>query len=190
MKKNNVVMPGDQLSTSEELLPGDGTFEENGIIRASRMGTYHVDEKYKRAKVQPLTSIPVILRKGDIVLARIAVTKPSMIITDIIHVIGKERSISGETNSTIHASEISQSYIKDASTEYKVGDIVRAQIIQVQPSIQLTTKGRELGAIKALCTKCRRPLVKHDNALECQNCGNKERRTIAPDYGNVDIKAL
>ena len=190
MKKNHVVMPGDQLSTSEELLPGDGTFEENGIIRASRMGTYFVDEKYKRAKVQPLTSIPVILRKGDIVLARIAVTKPSMIITDIIHVIGKDRSISGDTNSTIHASEISQSYIKDASTEYKVGDIVRAQVIQVQPSIQLTTKGREFGAIKALCTKCRRPLVKHDNTLECQNCGNKERRTIAQDYGNVDIKAL
>ncbi len=35
--KQKLVMPGDQLSTSEELLPGDGTFEENGIIRAARI---------------------------------------------------------------------------------------------------------------------------------------------------------
>ena len=29
---NNLVLPGDKLSTSEELMPGDGTFEEGGII--------------------------------------------------------------------------------------------------------------------------------------------------------------
>ena len=29
MNKEKIVLPGDQLSTSEELLSGDGTFEDN-----------------------------------------------------------------------------------------------------------------------------------------------------------------
>ena len=46
MAENKIVLPGEQVSTSEELLPGDGTFEEDGIIRASRVGNYFVDEKH------------------------------------------------------------------------------------------------------------------------------------------------
>ena len=50
MTKNKIVLPGEQVSTSEELLPGDGTFEEDGIIRAERIGTYEIDEKYRQNK--------------------------------------------------------------------------------------------------------------------------------------------
>ncbi|MCK4333104.1 MAG: hypothetical protein KAV40_05940, partial [Thermoplasmatales archaeon] len=52
---DKIVMPGEQLSTSEELLPGEGTFEEDGIIRAARVGKYVVNEKYRRAEVKPVT---------------------------------------------------------------------------------------------------------------------------------------
>ena len=190
MNKKNLVMPGDQLSTSEELLPGDGTYEEDGIIRAAILGEYYVDEQYRRAKVKPATSTPVIVKKGDIVLVETRASKSSMIIADVIHVIGKKRGISGDTNGTIHASEISKSYVKDASTEFKVGDILRAKVFQVKPSIQLTTKDADLGAIKALCSKCRNLLTKKENMLECTNCGNKERRKIAIDYGNIDLDKL
>ena len=190
MNKDSIVMPGDQLSTSEELLQGDGTFEENGIIRASRIGRYVVDEKYKRAKVKPITSIPVLVKKGDVVLAEIRVSRPSMIVADVFHVTGRNRQISGDVNGTIHASEISKSYVKDASTEYKTGDIIRAKVFQIKPSIQLTTKDGDLGAVKALCVKCRHVLVKKDNVLECDHCGNKERRKIAMDYGNIDLDKL
>ena len=82
--KDKIVMPGDQLSTSEELLPGEGTFEEDGIIRAARIGKYVVDEKYRRAKVKPVTSVPVIVKKGDIVIAEVAMVKTSMVIANVI----------------------------------------------------------------------------------------------------------
>ena len=190
MNKKNLVMPGDQLSTSEELLPGDGTYEEDGIIRAAILGTYFVDEKYRRAMVKPVTSTPVIVKKGDIVLVGVRAARSSMIMVDVIHVIGKNRGISGDTNGTIHASEISRAYVKDASTEYKAGDILRAKVFQVKPSMQLTTKDNDLGAIKALCTKCRHILVKKDNALECRNCGNRERRKVTMDYGDIDLNKL
>ena len=68
MIQNKMVLPGDKLSTSEELLLGEGTFEEDGIIRAARVGKYVVDEKHRRATVKPATSIPVVLKKGDIVV--------------------------------------------------------------------------------------------------------------------------
>lgn len=183
-------MPGDQLSTSEELLPGDGTFEENGIIRAARIGTYVVDEKHRTAEVKPVSSTPVLLKKGDVVIARVIMAKSTMIIADVVHVAGKDRSISGETDATIHVKEIAQGFIKDASTEYKAEDYIRAKVIQVKPSVQLHTKERNFGAIKALCSKCRHPLIKKSQGLECENCGNKEHRRIADDYGALDLQNL
>jgi exosome complex component CSL4 len=188
--KQKLVMPGDQLSTSEELLPGDGTFEENGIIRASRIGMYIVNDKHRTAEVKPVTSVPVILKKGDVVIAKVNVAKSTMIIAEVVHVVGKSRSISSDADATIHVKEIAQGYIKDASTEYKPEDFVRAKVIQVKPSVQLETKERNLGAIKALCSKCRHPLIKKSHGLECENCGNKEHRRLAEDYGSLDVTKL
>ena len=190
MTKNKIVLPGEQVSTSEELLPGDGTFEEDGIIRAERVGTYVVDEKYRRAKVKPLTSTPVTLRKGDIVLAEVGSVRSNMIIARVIHVTGKKRSISGDTNGTLRVSEISNGYVKDPSTEFAPGDIIRAKVTQVKPNVQLATKDNDLGTIKAICSKCKRSLELKGNMLECNNCGNKEKRKTAIDYGNYDLDKL
>lgn len=190
MTKNKMVLPGDQVSTSEELSPGDGTFEEDGVIRASRVGTYVVDEKHRRAIIKPLTSIPVELKRGDIVLAEVGSVRSNMVIADVIHVIGKNRAISGDTNGTLRVSEISNSYVKDPSSEYAPRDIIRSKVTQTRPSVQLATKDSDLGVIKAICTKCRHPLVRKDNILECGNCGNKEKRKTANDYGNYDLDKL
>ncbi|MDH7517672.1 MAG: exosome complex RNA-binding protein Csl4 [Candidatus Thermoplasmatota archaeon] len=186
MNKNKMVLPGDQLATSEELSPGDGTFEEDGIIRSARVGIYVVDEKYKKAMVKPLTSVPVLIKKGDIVLATITSVKPNMAIADVMHVVGKKRAISGDTNGTIKVSEIAPSYVKEANEKFSIGDIVRAKVTQVTPSLQLTTKESNLGVIKAVCGKCRQPLTRKSIVLECKNCGNVEKRKIASDYGEFD----
>ena len=187
---DKIVMPGEQLSTSEELLPGEGTFEEDGIIRAARVGKYVVNEKYRRAEVKAVTSTPVILKRGDIVIAEVGSVRSTMVIAEVIHVMGKNRSISGDTNATLRVSEIAQGYVKDPSTEFGIGDFIRAKVTQVKPSIQLETKDRDLGAIKSLCTKCRHPLVKKGDILECENCGNKQKRRITMDYGNLDLNKL
>lgn len=187
---DKIVMPGEQLSTSEELLPGEGTFEEDGIIRAARVGKYVVNEKYRRAEVKAVTSTPVLLKRGDIVIAKVESVRSTMVIAEVIHVMGKNRSISGDTNATLRVSEIAQGYVKDPSTEFGIGDFIRAKVTQVKPSIQLETKDRDLGAIKSLCTKCRHPLVKKGDILECENCGNKQKRRITMDYGNLDLNKL
>jgi exosome complex component CSL4 len=190
MDKNKIVLPGEQVSTSEELSPGDGTFEDEGVIKASRIGTYVIDEKHRRAIVKPLTSIPVELKRGDIVLAEVGMVRSNMVIAEVIHVIGKNRSVSGNTNGTLRVSEISTGYVKDPTTEFAPGDIIRAKVTQVKPNIQLATKDRDLGAIKSVCTRCRHPLIQKGNILECGNCGRKEKRKTTNDYGNYDIAKL
>jgi len=190
MTKDKLVLPGDQVSTSEELLPGNGTFEEDGIIRANRVGVYTVDEKNRRAVIKPVTSVPIKLRRGDIVLAEVGSVRSSMIIANVFHVIGKKRSISGDTNGTLRVSEISQSYVKDPATEFSPGDIMRAKVTQVKPSVQLETKDNDFGVIRGLCSKCRHPLIRKGGILECENCRNKEKRKIAVDYGNYDLDKL
>lgn len=190
MTKDKIVLPGDQVSTSEELLPGDGTYEEDGVIRATRIGTYIVDEQHRKAKVKPLTSTPVLIKRGDIILAKVGSVRSNMIIADVIHVTGKNRAISGDTNGTLRVSEISNGYIKDPSTEFAPGDIIRAKVTQVKPNIQLATKDKDLGTIRAICSKCRHSLQKKDNILECTNCGNKEKRKTTIDYGNYDLETL
>jgi exosome complex component CSL4 len=188
--KKQIVLPGDQVSTSEELLPGEGTFEEEGIIRASRYGEYIVDEKHKKAIVKPLTSIPVEVQRGDIVLAEVNSVRSNMVIADVIHVKGKKRAISGDTNGTLRVSEISKGYTKDPANEFAPGDILRAKVTQTKPSLQLETKDRDLGVIKSSCSKCRHSLVRKGNILECVNCGNKEKRKLADDYGNYDLNKI
>jgi exosome complex component CSL4 len=188
--KGKIVLPGDKLSTSEELLAGDGTYEEEGIIRAYRMGIYDIDEKRHTALVKPLTSIPVMIQKGDIVLAHAASVRSMMVIADVFHVIKQKRAVSGDTNGTIHVSEISDGYVKSPEEKFSVGDIIRARVTQVNPSIQLTTKGKDLGAIKSFCQRCRNPMEKKQNILECPHCGHKEKRKMAQDYGQYDLSKL
>jgi exosome complex component CSL4 len=190
MVDNKIVLPGEQVSTSEELSPGDGTFEEDGIIKASRVGTFVVDNKHRKAMVKPLTSVPVEINKGDIVLAEVGSVRSNMVIANVIHVLGKKRSISGDTNGTLRVSEISSGYVKDPSTEYAPGDIIRAKVNQIKPSLQLATKDRDLGVIKSVCMRCKHTLVKSGNLLECKNCGKKENRKFANDYGNYDVHKL
>ena len=190
MTDKKIVLPGDKLSTSEELLSGEGTYEDNGLILSSQVGTYYVDTKNKRATVKPLTSTPVQLKKGDIVLAEVRMIRSSMVIADVIHVIGKKRPISGDTNGTLKVSEISKGYVKEPSDVFSLGDIFRAKVTQIKPNIQLVTKDPQFGVIKAFCSKCRNPLIKKDKFLECKNCGNKERRLTSNDFGNIDPKNL
>jgi exosome complex component CSL4 len=188
--EKKIVLPGDQLSTSEELLPGDGTFEEDGIIRASRMGEYIVDQQGHKATVKPLTSVPVLLKKGDIVLAEVNSVRSSMVIAEVKHVIGEKRPISGDVNGTLHISEISSGYVKDPSDVIALGDVFQAKVIQVKPSVQLTTKGNDLGVIKAFCQRCRTPLDQKGDGLECPQCNHKEKRKLAQAYRSFDITKI
>jgi exosome complex component CSL4 len=137
-----------------------------------------------------MTSVPVLLKKGDIVLAEVNSVRSSMVIAEVKHVIGEKRPISGDVNGTLHISEISSGYIKDPNEVMSLGDIFKAKVIQVTPSVQLTTKGKDLGVIKAFCQRCRTPLDQKGEGLECPQCNHKEKRKLDQAYRSYDITKI
>ena len=71
--------------------------------------------------------------------------------------------------------------------ELKIGDIIRAKVIQVKPSVQLTTAERNLGVVKALCSICRGPLELRGRELYCPRDERTERRKVAADYADLRL---
>ncbi|EMR73293.1 Exosome complex exonuclease RRP4 N-terminal region, partial [Thermoplasmatales archaeon SCGC AB-539-N05] len=97
MSDEKIVLPGEQISTSEESLPGEGTFEDRGIIKASRMGQVQINKKNKSIIVKPVTSTPVMLKKEDTVVCDVRIVRSSMAIVEAVYVPNKNRGISSDT---------------------------------------------------------------------------------------------
>ncbi|MFW9845774.1 MAG: exosome complex RNA-binding protein Csl4, partial [Candidatus Thorarchaeota archaeon] len=73
VKSGDVVVPGDQLCVIEELMPGFGTYEEDGIVYAATSGGVAIDLKGRSIKVVNVDgrlklALPV---KGDIVIGEV-----------------------------------------------------------------------------------------------------------------------
>jgi len=183
IKEGTIVAPGDVVAMAEELMPGHGTFQDNGFIRSSIIGKFRVDRKKLLAIVESLAEEPLLLKEGDTVICEVKQIMDNIILTDIIHVAGRKREIAGEKDAALFIANISNEFVSHPSTKYRIGDIIRGKVIKVDPLIQISTKGSAFGVIKAFCTNCRKPLIKKGNLLECPVCGRKEERKMADDYG-------
>jgi len=185
--KKRLVLPGEMIGTSEEFLPGEGTFEENGKIFSKNVGTLEINEKEKTVNVKTVNP-PVVLKNGDIVIGTIRDVKSMMAIVDVEKVVGKNRRITGENIGAVHISKIASGYVKDVGSECRMNDVIRAKVIQTVPSLQLSMVGPEFGIVRAVCEKCRMPLEKDEDKLFCRHCERTETRKIANDYGTAEQK--
>lgn len=185
MNKKN-VLPGEEVAVVEEFIAAEGTYEDNGKVYASVFGELELDQGEKTVSVKSKNP-PIKLKVGDVVFGEITDVRTSMAICEVIAVEGEERNITGDTNGTIHVSKISPGYTSEVGKEMRPSDIVRAKVLQVKPSIQLTTVAPHLGVVKALCRRCRTPLVLRGKSLYCKNCERTEYRKFADDYSDVDF---
>src|SRR2546426_746488 len=92
-----------------------------------------------------------------------------------------------EAEGTIHISNVSEEYTEDIHDMYRLGDVIRAKVIQVKPSLQLTTAERDLGVVKALCSVCRGPLELRGKDLYCPRDERTEHRKLAADYADLRL---
>jgi len=176
-----MTMPGDQVATAEEYMPGQDTYERDGKIFAAVMGRVMFNESDKTVSIVSVGKIR-ILGAGDIVLGEVGNVTNSLVSVTIS---GLENAASnagaGETG-VIHISKITASYTDDARKEYRTGDLVRAAVLQAAPSIQLTTREPELGVLKARCGHCRNILENSSGKLYCAECERFEHRKLASDF--------
>ncbi len=178
---NDIVMPGDELATNEEYMPGPGTFEKGGIIYSSVIGRRDFNETEKIARVSPLRTLDE-LREGDIVICEIIHVSNSLarVIVHAQESFPKPQFMN--LNGVIHVSRIRDDYDNDVRNHFRIGDLVRARVDQVSPSLQLSTKDEELGVLKARCQRCRSFLQNRDGTLHCKECQRDESRKVAGDY--------
>ena len=178
-----VVMPGEEIAISEEYVVGDGTYERDGKIFASVAGHVELDKNEMVARVKGLNP-PVLLKAGDTILGEVSEIRARMVNVQSIAREEPGRRMTGQDMGTIHISKVTDGRSDDLRELFRLGDVVRAKVLQVKPSLQLTTAGAELGVIKAFCTKCRTPLVMKKGELSCGNCERVERRKLAKGYSS------
>jgi exosome complex component CSL4 len=181
-ENGQLVTPGEKLGVIEEFMPGEGTFEEQGNIYSNTVGNTRFDFLNKTAAVERRGHKPVVPEDKTTIVGMVTRTQKSIAQVEISS-IGKRR-LSIPFAGILHISSSSPRYEKSMKDVCKTGDIVRAMITNAKSVIpQLTTIGRELGVIKASCSRCGQTLFARDRGLRCDACGNVERRKMAEDYG-------
>ncbi|NPA48298.1 MAG: RNA-binding protein [Thermococci archaeon] len=189
-KNGDLVLPGDYLGVIEEYLPGEGVKEEDGELIATRPGRVVIDREKMEIKVESLTDVPPLPKRGDTVIGRVIDVRPQTVIVEIVRIDGRnnDREIATSKLAGISISQVADGYIKDMRDQFRVGDVVRALVVSASKTpIQLSTRRHDLGVVYALCSKCRAPLVRRGNKLVCPKCGNVESRKLSSMYRKLSI---
>lgn len=182
-----LVLPGDELGTTEEFIGSEGTYEDNGKILAAISGVVEYDPEEMTIAVKPVTSTPVVLKPGDVVIGIVTELKEAMAIVEVVRVVGKIRELTYTMPGAIHISKVRVGYTPELGRAFRVGDIVRAKVIQTIPSLQLSTIGSRLGVIKSVCMLCRGELRREGRYLFCPVCEHIWEKKIAVDYGEGEV---
>src|SRR5512136_2145430 len=180
--ENSFVLPGDEVGSAEEFVPGDCTYVKGGVIYATTAGLVNLDEKNKQASVIPKTNAPAKLCQGDIVVGEVIDMKESLVIVSLAFKKGYEDRPISDEEATIHISNVKNSYVKDLRQMFSLRDILKAKIIDDR-QLRLSTGDEDLGVIKAYCNRCLTGLAKKENKLVCPNCGSTETRKTSTAYG-------
>lgn len=189
MAGTEIVFPGDELGVAEQFRPGPGTYEEDGMVYAAQIGEATLDAEEFMASVDPMTTTPATLEEGDYVIGRVVSLKKSFASVEVkARTDEPHRELASEDRGTLHISKISPDYIDQIEDAFRIGDLVRAKVIDTEPSVQLLTKDDGLGVLLARCPKCRTVMEAKGHGLVCPDCEWKSRAKLAADYGSGKIE--
>ncbi len=179
-----IQQPGDILATSEELLPGDGTYDDGTHVRAARFGTLQVTPDME-ATIKGERSPPQVT-KGDIIIGRVSHLRDEFGSVEIIAVRGKEGSMHHKVEATLHVSKASRDYLRTLSEVLAPGDIIRAKVLGLKGGPQLAIDHEDMGVVHAEVDGVVLQRRK-DGHLRHPDTGQVYRRKTAKDYGSGHI---
>ena len=181
----NLVLPGDIISTAEEYVPGKNTAEMEGRIISLVYGNVKKDDKNLLISVSPLKSRKSI-RAGDTVYGQVFKVdqrKASIKIGAAYDPVSGAIQFNGEGYVNLP-----QQYDRNSSPPVRIGDIVRARVVRTgDRGSELTIAGKGLGVLTTLFPRCRLPMTRKNGSLYCDNCEKSEMRKVADDYGAIEI---
>lgn len=183
LDKEKRVLPGDFISTEEEFEAGNNAFESNGNIRSAAIGKVVENRLRKKVSVEADENVvPAVI--GDSVYGIVVFVKDNSVRLDIIpEPSEKDRKVLTAYSASLPVRMVCRDYVERLKDFFKVGDIVKAKIASIHSDgIDIKTNEPELGVIKGLCTKCRKPLHLFGQTLKCLACGSTEERKISTEY--------
>ncbi|HDI02438.1 MAG TPA: S1 RNA-binding domain-containing protein [Ignisphaera sp.] len=175
-----IAMPGDYLCVEEEFMPANGVYVDEGKVRASVIGIPAYDYISRRVSIKPFKGLK-IPRSGDIVIGVAASVKEDVV---IVKVLGFDiyNTFKNPFSGLLHISQVSETRIQSIYDAIKMGDLIKAKVLNNYIPLLLTTKEPKLGVILAYCSKCGSVLIKNGDKLVCPKCNNIETRKISMDY--------
>ncbi|NPA85343.1 MAG: RNA-binding protein [Crenarchaeota archaeon] len=179
VKNGDKVVPGDPLCVIEELAPGPGTYEDDGLVRASIPGTVKIDMLNYLVEVRGPNAEKKLLQPKEIVYGEVVAMRNELAQLRVAR--NMEEVLSARAYSAVlHISQVGKP-VNSLYDAVRPGDLVKVKVL-AGPPYQLTLKGPRLGVILAYCGNCGHPLYKIENQLQCPYCGRVEERLVSPDY--------
>ena len=175
MSKNKelIVVPGEEISSEEQYSGGENTFTKFGKVKSLTLGKAIFDEGQKKVSVEG--KLIQTITVNDIVYGKVVRVKDSMVLLELTSAENNKKITSKEANLPVR--NVSTEYISKLDNFFKIGDIVKAKVVGVNPlGIDLATNETGLGVIKAYCNECRTELSHSNEKLLCFNCGSQEER--------------
>ncbi len=172
------------MGYEEEFVAGKHAYESGGSVYSDSIGMKSIDSSKHEAGVSKATREVKILERGCTVLGVVSLVKQHSVLVEIKEAEkdGERRSVH-DRNGSIAVFNISSSYVNSTDEMYRIGDIVKARVIEVTAyGVELETKAPELGVIKAFGIKSRKPLHLIDGKLRDAATGETEERKVSADY--------
>ena len=187
MEKNEkIVLPGDSIASALEYLPSFGTYSDDEDIRASAIGYPELVKEERVARINIVTKIPKMQQRGTYTYGVVSNLNDTKAMIDLASIDSNRFKLvtPGET-AILRVENVRRGFVKSMKNEFRIGDIVKVKITNVSKTgVDLTTDERELGVVKAYCSRCRGEMEKIDNfKVKCKNCGWVENRKISNEYG-------
>jgi len=176
------VTPGDYLGVEEEYFPGYGAYiDDYGNIRSQLVGRVLIDIVKRTIEVRQVKGKPIIPKPGDIVLGVVETVSNDLAFIRIYNIENKP-SRSTDFTGVLHISQVSNDYVETMYDVLRLGDVVRAKVLNSLQPFQLNTKHPSFGVVVAFCSKCGEILKLKDDKLVCPACGSVEKRKISTKY--------
>jgi exosome complex component CSL4 len=186
IKKN--VFPGEELAVIEEYNKGEGSYQQDGLVRSEELGETKLNKEKRALEVKKVTKTLNLPLEGVVVIAQTGSVTRRDARVDIFRVDGKK--IAPTYTGVIHINDVAREFSRDLEQALRSGDIIRAVVANTKNRIiQLSMAGPEYGVIYAYCSRCGGILENEKGRLTCPKCKRVERRQYAKSYGKEDISS-
>ncbi|XP_023160593.2 exosome complex component CSL4 [Drosophila hydei] len=183
-----ICLPGDRLCRQEDnIIVGQGTYEQGGYIYASKSGIINIDESSEKCQIVSVhkpgfhLTIPAT---GDVVTARVLVTTPKFAKCAIFCV--RNVLVESSYRGLLRKEDVRETDKDrvDIYKSFKPGDVILARVVnQMEQSFMLSTAEAELGVVVAYASdfrKYRIPMVPIGwSEMQCPQTTIKEPRKVA-----------